>query len=67
MCTKLCIISLVVQWLRLHASNAEAQVQSLVGEVPHAIWCGKKKKKDTHTHTHIYKLHKLCANIDVKK
>ena len=66
MCTKLCIISLVVQWLRLHASNAEAQVQSLVVEVPHAIWCGKKKK-DTHTHTHIYKLHKLCANIDVKK
>ena len=64
MCTKLCIISLVVQWLRLHASDAEAQVQSLVREVPHAIWCGKKKKD---THTHIYKLYKLCANIDMKK
>ena len=42
MCTKLCIIYLVVQWLRLHASNAEAQVRSLVGEV-HIVWHKKKK------------------------
>ena len=37
--------SLVVQWLRLCASNAGAQVQSLVREVPicQAVWQKKKK------------------------
>ena len=51
MCTKLCIISLVVQWLRLHASNAEAQVRSLVGEV-HIVW--QKKKKNIYIYIYIY-------------
>ena len=38
--------SLVVQWLRLCASNAGAQVQSLVREVQifQAVWQKKKKK-----------------------
>ena len=37
--------SLVVQWLRLHASTAGSWVWSLVGEVPHTIWCSQKNLK----------------------
>ena len=39
----------MVQWLRLHASTAGAQVRSLVGELrscmPHGVVKKKKKKK----------------------
>ena len=41
--------SLLVQWLRLYTSNAEA-VGSIPGQetkIPHAAWCGQKKKKKT--------------------
>ena len=40
-------ISLVVQWLRLHASTAEG-LGSIPGQgtkIPHAVWYGQKKKK----------------------
>ena len=43
--------SLLVQWLRLYISNAEA-VGSIPGQgtkIPHAAWCGKKKKKTSHS------------------
>ena len=36
--------SLVVQWLRLHASNAGG-TGSILGRgnnIPHAVWCGQK-------------------------
>ena len=36
--------SLVVQWLRLHASNA-GDLDSVPGQgtkIPHAAWCGQK-------------------------
>ena len=39
--------SLVVQWLRLHASNAGAGVGSIPGggtKIPHAMQCGPQKK-----------------------
>ena len=39
-------MSLVVQWLRLWASNAGGMGLILVGElIPHATWCGQKIKK----------------------
>ena len=37
--------SLVVQGLRLHASNAGAWVQSLARQVLHAAWCGPPPPK----------------------
>jgi len=39
--------SVVVQWLRLHASTTQDEVRSLVGEVPHALRYGQKMKKDS--------------------
>ena len=40
--------SLVVQWLRLHASTAGGMgsIPSWGSQIPHATWRGKKKKKD---------------------
>ena len=46
-------ISPVVQWLRLHASNAGG-MGSIPGQgtkIPHAAQCGQIK---THTHTHTH-------------
>ena len=47
-CSKLCNRTLlVVQWLRLHASNA-GSTGSISGwgtEIPHAAWLSQKKKK----------------------
>ena len=39
--------SLVVQWLRLHASTAGGAGLTLSQgtKIPHAAWCGQKKKK----------------------
>ena len=42
---KRCGTSLVVQWLRLHASNAETQIGSLVGKLKSHISHGATKKK----------------------
>ena len=38
-------ISLAVQWLRLHASNAgdTGLTPGQGTKIPHATWCGKKK------------------------
>ena len=39
--------SLAVQWLRLHAPNAQG-IGSIPGwgtKIPHAVLCGQKKKK----------------------
>ena len=48
--------SLVVQWLRLHASNAggEGSIPGLGTEIPHALGCGHKiklKKKESREET----------------
>ena len=39
--------SLVVQWLRLHTSNAEGMglIPGQGTKIPHATWCSQKKKK----------------------
>ena len=42
--------SLVVQWLRLHASKAGVGVGSIPGggtKIPYAMQCGQKKKDNT--------------------
>ena len=41
--------SLVVQWLRLHASTAggAGSIPGWGTKIPHALWYGKKKKKVT--------------------
>ena len=41
--------SLVVQWLRLHASNTGGlgSIPGWGAKILHAVWCGQKKKKDT--------------------
>ena len=38
--------SLVVQWLRLHTSNAEdmGSIPSQGTKVSHVVWCGQKNK-----------------------
>ena len=36
--------SLVVQWLKLHASNAEGTGLILEIEIPHVVWCSENKK-----------------------
>ena len=40
-------ISLAVQWLRLHASNAGAEgwIPGWGTKIPHAMWRGQKEKK----------------------
>ena len=48
--------TLVVQWLRLRASNT-GRVGSILGwgtKIPHAMWRSWEKYTHTHTHTHIY-------------
>ena len=36
--------SLVIQWLKLHASNAEGTGLILEIEIPHVMWCSENKK-----------------------
>ena len=46
-------ISLAVQWLRLHASNAVG-LGSIPGQgtkIPHAVWHGQKKEHKGHLDT----------------
>ena len=48
--------SLVVQWLRLHASNAggTGSVPGKGTKIPHVVRCGKKKKKNRKEKAELY-------------
>ena len=49
---KHCRTSLVVQWLRLHASNARdtGLIPGQETKIPHALQCGQEKKKKLQPH-----------------
>ena len=60
----ICRTSLVVQWLRLYAPNAEGMgpIPGQGSKIPHAIWHGQKKspqktKKYMHSYVHCSVIH----------